>query len=232
MTDTAVLDTPKGKLELHVCKDGTAESDGWIQIYNQAFPPDQRQPVDDLKQQLRLGSMELDETRDQFGDILCMTITEVFRKEQHLHGFLLACYTAVTPDYRGLGVGTVHRQRMEKLLETEYPEYLGLFSEIESTKVSGLPDSIMETRIKRKRFFLKLGLKEIKIDYKFPSMHVGEPPLDGELLWFPFADNSAVDAQTLAGVLRRIYCEGYGLKESDPFIAEMTAQIQNGQHLV
>jgi GNAT superfamily N-acetyltransferase len=219
------LETKRGRLNLHVCKDGSLENDDWIRIYEASFPPDQRQDVSEIKFCLQEGSMELDETRDETGDILCMTISEIFRPRHQHAPFVLACYTAVAPDFRGLGIGSVHRTSLDKLLQAEYSRYIGIVSEIESTKVSGLADDVMEVRVKRKRFFLKLGLEPLDVDYYFPSTIGGGEPIAGELLWVPFEKGATPGRDMLCDVLQRIYVDGYGLRVNDPFLARMFAQF-------
>lgn len=224
MTESTVLETPKGPLDLHVCKDGSADNDDWISIYEISFPPDQRQDISMMKSNLKNGSLELDETRDQFGEILCMTLTEVFHKKPQAPAFLLACYTAVVPEFRGMGIGTVHRRKLAQLLQGEYKDYLGLFTEIESTTQPGLTPEESSTRTRRKRFFLKLGLVPIPIDYHFPSTTEQGQSLAGELLWLPFNDGH-LPQEYLSEILMRIYTEGYGLDKGDPFIAQMLTKI-------
>lgn len=226
MSEQISLSTPQGELNLHVCKDGSTENDEWIRLYQQAFPDDERQSVDEIKLCLTEGSMELDETRDEHDRILCMTITEVFRPRHHHPPFLLACYTAVDQEYRGVGIGSVHRRRLADLLHSEYSHYLGIFTEIESTKVSGLPAEVMDIRQRRKRFFLKLGLVPIDIDYYFPSTIPGAEPIAGELLWVPFEQSSTVSQDQLCSILERVYISGYGLRADDPFIARMLSQFK------
>jgi hypothetical protein len=211
------IQTRIGPKTLHVCKDGDAESDAWVQVYECSFPNGQRQSVQQLRQLIEAGTMELDETRDQTETINCMTLTEVFG--QAPPKFLLACYTATPPNLRSLGIGSVHRRRLAELLKTEYPDYLGLFSEIESTKEPGLDPQTMQTRQRRLAFFLRLGVERLPIDYRFPSYDPGESPLQGELLWVPFGEPT-LPVDTLHQVLRRIYTEGYGLSAGDPFIED------------
>ena len=222
--------TSDGELAFHECKDGDPESSAWVPIYEEAFPPGQRQDVADVRARLRDGSMELDEARDDRDDVLCMTLTEVFgpragpEAELQPNGpaFLLACYTATRPELRSLGIGSAHRRRLVELLRGEYPEYLGFFSEIESTREPGLAPEVREIRLRRRAFFLRLGVEPIAIDYRFPSFDRQAPALQGELLWIPFGAGG-LDAATLANVLTRIYVEGYGLAPSDPFIATALA---------
>ena len=220
----AVIQTKQGSKSLHVCKDGTIENTAWVSIYEEAFPAGQRQDLADVKQQLLDGRMELDETRDEHDNILCMTITEVFRHPPVLPTFLLACYTAVVPEMRGLGIGSIHRTRLDSLLKTEYPDYVGIVSEIESTFEQGVSPEAMLVRVKRKKFFMKLGLVPLDIDYFFPSYVAGEAPIPGELLWVPFSDNKLTDEQ-LAGMVRRIYTEGYQLANDHALISQVVASI-------
>jgi len=214
--ESTTIQTSKGPLTLHVCKDGTPENSDWVGIYNESFPPDQRQPLAEIQRDLKSGVMELDETRDENDRILCMTLSEIFRpKEQHV-SFVLACYTAVWPDMRGMGIGSVHRRKLEKLLREEYGHFLGMFTEIESTKQHTDDPELAKTRIRRKNFFLKLGLIPIDVPYLFPSYDGGEP-LEGELLWYPFAGQE-LKPQVLERVIFRIYTEGYGLAAESDFV--------------
>ncbi len=222
----ATLETPKGPIQLHVCKDGTFENTEWISLYEEAFPPSQRQDLKDVQAQLAEGVMELDETRDQQEEILCMTLTEVFGGDDKSEpNLLLACYTAVSHQMRGLGIGSVHRRKLDELLNNEYPDYLGIFSEIESTKEKGVDDEAMLIRTKRKAFFMRLGLIPVEIDYLFPSFVAGDPPLEGELLWVPFGPPE-IQVAVLEKVLRRIYVEGYRLSEDDPLINRVLKTIR------
>ncbi len=222
----ATLETPKGTIKLHVCKDGTFENTEWIELYEEAFPPSQRQNLEDVRKQLQEGAMELDETRDSKEDILCMTLTEVFGGDDSTEpNLLLACYTAVSHQMRGLGIGSIHRRKLGELLSSEYPDYLGIFSEIESTKEQGIDAKDMLVRTKRKAFFMRLGLLPVEIDYLFPSYVKGEPPLEGELLWVPFGPPE-LQVTALEKVLRRIYVEGYKLDESDPLIERVLKTIR------
>jgi len=220
------VDTPFGPKVLEVCKDGSTENNDWISVYEVSFPESQRQGINDLRRQLSDGSMELDETRDQDGDILCMTITEVFRRKQSAKNaqFLLACYTAVVPEYRGLGIGSIHRRKLGALLKSEYPDYLGIFSEIESTREEGVAPQAMKIRVRRKAFFMRLGLIPIDIDYLFPNYVSDGEPLHGELLWVPFQSEQVLPS-ALRTVLLRIYTEGYGLRPDDPLIARMLGSL-------
>jgi hypothetical protein len=210
-----LVDTPLGKKSLHVCKDGDGENDTWVTVYEEAFPRSQRQDVAALRSLIRSGRMELDETRDQHDEIVSLTLTEVFSDSDP--GFLLACYTATPPSLRSLGIGSIHRRRLVELLQQEYPRFLGLFSEIESTRESGLDESTRRTRERRLTFFLRLGVRRIPIDYRFPSFEPDHAPLEGELLWVPFGSEELAP-NTLREILVRIYVDGYGLEKTDPFI--------------
>jgi hypothetical protein len=221
------IQTPLGPKTLHVCKDSDGESDGWVSVYECSFPKAQRQSVQQLRALIEAGTMELDETRDQTDQINCMTLTEVFGGDSTPR-FLLACYTATPPNLRSLGIGSVHRRRLTELLKAEYPDYLGLFSEIESTREPGLDAQTLETRKRRLAFFLRLGVERLPVNYRFPSNDSNEAPLQGELLWVPFGE-PRLEPDALRQVMRRIYVEGYGLDDSDPFIEEsLEVAISNG----
>jgi len=214
---TSTIQTPDGPTDLHICKDGDGYDDGWVRVYESSFPGGQRQSVAQIRGLLKAGTMELDETRDHDERVLCMTLTEVFSRSAPK--FLLACYTATQPDLRSLGIGSMHRRRLVDLLQGEYPDCLGFFSEIESTREVGLEPQVLETRKRRLAFFLRLGVHRLPVDYRFPSYEPGAAPMQGELLWVPFGAPT-LDTPTLLEVLRRIYIEGYGLAPTDPFIEQ------------
>lgn len=222
--DDTTIQTPEGPVKLHVCKDGDSTDTAWVSIYEASFPPDQRQPIDQLAAQLSRGAMELDETRDENGTVLCMTLSEIFRPAPQAQAFVLACYTAVVPQLRGLGIGSVHRRKLEQLLRQEYGTYLGLFTEIESTKDATADPELLKTRVRRKNFFLKLGLIPLDVPYVFPS-YDGGVPLEGELLWFPFGSDS-IDAEVLQQVVYRIYTEGYAQQPGGEFVKSQMEKIK------
>jgi hypothetical protein len=118
---------------------------------------------------------------------------------------------------RSLGIGSLHRRRLVELLQGEYPTYFGLISEIESTLEPNLPPDVLTLRKRRLAFFERNGAQRLKFDYHFPSYTPGAAPLMGELLWTPFAAPMP-DHATLTAMVRRIYVEGYGLKESDSLV--------------
>jgi hypothetical protein len=109
-------------------------------------------------------------------------------------------------------------------LRSEYPNHLGLFSEIESTTEPGLDPATRTTRLRRLNFFLRLGVLKLPVDYRFPSFVPDQPPQAGELLWVPFGDAS-IDEATLRLVVERIYVEGYGMSADAPFVKEELARL-------
>lgn len=222
----ATIETPEGSLKVHVCKDGTADNTDWVSIYEISFPPEQRQDIQELRAELDVGFMELDETRDENDNILCMTLTEVFNDARGKKpNLLMACYTAVFPKMRGLGIGSIHRRNLGELLKKEYPEFLGIFSEIESTKEANVDAETMLTRTRRKAFFMRLGLIPIEVDYYFPSYEPGGAAIAGELLWVPFGPPE-LQVQQLEHVLQRIYVEGYKLNHDDPLIDKVARSVR------
>lgn len=223
--DIVKIQTPTGELSLHVLKERNEDNHDWIDIYTESFPPDQRQPIDDMRAQLKSGRMELDETRDANDKILCMTVSEIFHPGEGAPPFILACYTAVTPSMRSLGIGTVHRKRVEQLLQSEYGGYLGMIAEIESTKQKTDDPELAQTRIRRKNFFMRLGLIPLDVPYRFPS-YDGSEPLEGELLWYPFAGQE-ITHEEVVPIVRRIYTEGYGLNEKDAFVNDELSGIKD-----
>jgi hypothetical protein len=129
---------------------------------------------------------------------------------------------------RSLGIGSLHRLRLVELLRSEYPDFLGLFSEIESTTEPGLDAQTLTTRLRRLNFFLRLGVRRLPVDYRFPSFVAGGRPQAGELLWVPFGTGE-LERETLCEVVERIYVEGYRLRPDDPFVTAELARIRDAE---
>ena len=56
------IQTPYGARDLHVCKDGDGANEGWVELYGCSFPGGQRQNVQQIRDLIKAGTMELDET--------------------------------------------------------------------------------------------------------------------------------------------------------------------------
>lgn len=125
-------------LEIRKIKPGNKKA--FKRLYIQSFPDSERKPYLLMKYWEFQGKMELFEIseNDEFCGIFITVIC---------NDLVLIDYLAVKPELRGRGIGS-------KVLRLAREMYKGkrLFLEIESTKK---PCSDIESRLKRKRFYLK-----------------------------------------------------------------------------
>src|SRR5438045_4407551 len=54
------IQTPYGARDLHVCKDGDGENDGWVHLYGCSFPGGQRQSVQQIRELMQGRRRALD----------------------------------------------------------------------------------------------------------------------------------------------------------------------------
>lgn len=128
-------------LEIRKIKPGNKKA--FKKLYMQSFPDSERKPYILMKYWEFQGKMELFEISEN--NKFCGIFITVICND-----LVLIDYLAVKPELRGKGIGS-----KTLMLAREIYKGKSLFLEIESTK-KPYPD--MESRLKRKRFYLKNGL--------------------------------------------------------------------------
>src|SRR5271170_5194276 len=117
-----------------LCQPSTGQEDDWKNLYESSFPQDERMAVAELRRLLSNGSMMLHKTVNKTGELLCFSLTFPVPNSD----FVLLSYIATDPTKRSGGFGSKHMKRLIEILKAQYPNHLGLFLEIESTREPGL----------------------------------------------------------------------------------------------
>src|SRR5262249_15485477 len=162
---------------------------------------------EELRRLLSAGAMLLHKTVNKNGELLCFSLTFPVTNSD----FVLLSYIATDPTKRSGGFGSKHMRRLVEILQAQYPNHLGLFLEIESTKEAGLDPATQKARQRRLDFYQRLGAKRLCKNYLWPSMVPGGAPRHGEILWFEFG-TKLIDDTVLARVILDIYEKAYYLK--------------------
>lgn len=204
-----------------LCQPSTGQEDDWKNLYESSFPQDERMTADDIRQHLSKGTMTLHKTLNKNGELLCFSL--VFP----VSDFVLLSYIATDPTKRSGGFGSKHMRRLVEILKAQYPNHLGMFLEIESTKEQGLDPATQKARLRRLDFYQRLGAKRLCKNYLWPSMVPGASPRAGELLWVEFG-GKVIDDSVLPRVILEIYERAYLLQASDPIIQKVLAQFSAG----
>lgn len=214
------MDTTNSNNNILLCQASTGQEDDWKNLYESAFPQDERMPAEEIRQLLSRGAMMLHKTQNKSGALVCFSL--VFP----VTDFLLLSYIATDPAQRSGGYGSKHMRQLIALMKAQFPSHLGFFLEIESTREKGLDPEVQKVRNRRLDFYQRLGAKRLcNRNYLWPNLgQPGGPTRQGELLWFEFG-TTAIDDTVLPRVIREIYERAYNLPASDPLIAQVLAQF-------
>jgi GNAT superfamily N-acetyltransferase len=113
-------------------------------LYRQAFPPAERRPFSLIRKKTREGCMEMLSIEDEQGSFLGMVVMILYKD------MALLDYFAISPEYRGKGIGT----EVLQVLKQRYGNKR-FFLEIEN------PEEECDNMIERKRrqaFYLNNGM--------------------------------------------------------------------------
>lgn len=191
----------------------------WIRLYESAFPADERMSTDEIRILISHGRLFLHRTLNKEGDLLCFSLV------YPISDFVLLSYIATDASKRSGGVGSKHVMRLMEILKTNYPNHLGMFLEIESTRESGLDAATSKARQRRLSFYQRLGAKRMcKDGYLLPSQSPGQSPRQGELLWYEFG-RQVVSHRILPRIVREIYEKAYFLAANDPLIKKVLDRL-------
>ena len=189
------------------CQKSSFTDTDWEKIYEVAFRPDQRTPLNQLHDGLRSGQMFLHRSSNNDG-LLCFSVTNI------LPTVALLAYLATDPSKHSSGIGSKHMKSLIAQIKAENPNLLGMFAEIESTREKGISEDEKKHRRRRLQFYQRLGFKRYKSVYTIPSYDTAVPDEEGELIWLEFSAGS-IGCDKLADVIKEIYVKAYLLKDDD-----------------
>lgn len=203
----------------NLCQVSTGQEQDWKDLYNSAFPADERTPLEELQRLLEAGSILLHRTTNKSGELLCFSIV------YPMSNFALLSYIASDSTKRSTGIGSKHMKRLLEILKSGYPEFLGLVLEIESTRQQGLEAADKTARQRRLAFYQRLGAKRLCRTYVWPSYSLKGTYRLAELMWFDF-DPATIDDPHLPGIIKELYTKGYGAQADDPILELVVHQFK------
>lgn len=157
----------------------------WLALYERAFPPEERVPVEEHLRELRPDSdAVLLAAQDEGGKLLGLARYDLYEHAAYLY------YLAVDETVRSLGLGSAIYQEILRRLD---PGLTGMVFEVER------PDHAADPELagRRIRFYQRLGAKLLRgIDYlqEIP----GQPPVPMHLMLHPFRPLTPEQALSLA----------------------------------
>lgn len=145
-------------MEINFVKADTKQRLGWVEeLYMEAFPEDERRPFPVIIKAQGKGDAEILIIGQQDGDGMLGEV--IFTRHKDV---VLLDYFAITPAFRGQGIGTKVLWELKKRCNKVH-----LVLEIESTKVEA--DNLKQ-RLSRKAFYERCGMRTM--DYSVMVMGV------------------------------------------------------------
>ncbi len=201
---------------IRLCEPSTTLCEAWRELYQGAFPANEREPEEKLRMLLDSNKLLLHKTLDEEGSLLCFTMVSL------ADDFSFLAYMATNPAKRSGGIGTKHLTRLIEILKEGYPTHIGLYLEIEATEPKTLtltPAEDLERKRRLSFYINKCGAERVCRDslYLTPSKSEPGKEWEGELLYVDFG-HVKPDNRTLLRVIREIHVRFYMLSPCDPLV--------------
>jgi len=180
-----------------------------MRIYTESFPPNERHPVDTIKQRLKDERYQL--YVGKLGHkVVFMSLLYPLKNTN----FILFDYMATDRYYRNRGIGTEFVKTLTKLLRgNKANKYLIL--EVENPNYG----DNKEQRRRRLNFYKKFGTKEMKdVRYILPALSGEDSPTEMIILILPNYNNGKIGGSSVKKLIYQIYKELYDRDKNDELL--------------
>lgn len=174
-----------------------------MNIYADAFPLNERQPISTVRERVGQGMNQLYAGRiDE--EIVFMALLWPLKNTD----FILLDYMATSSAHRGKNIGSHFLQSMRPVLEANKKHFI---LEVENPEFG----DNKEDRLRRIDFYKKNGAKELRgVRYILPALD-GSVPTEMRLMIFPEYNDGTIDASLVEQLITRIYKELYNRDAKD-----------------
>lgn len=189
-------------------------------IYQEAFPPSERQPLSKISERIAAGKSQLfvgimDEA------VICMALLWDFSHTD----FTLLDYMAVSKKHRNNHFGS---KLFHFLVDKVKSNHKFLLLEVENY----LFGNNREQRKKRINFYLKNGSYLLEnVPYALPSLDKSLP-LEAQLMIAPKYKSPHLKKSEIENLIKRLYLEIYEKSENDALLVSVLKKIPNKINLV
>jgi hypothetical protein len=191
-----------------------------MRIYLNSFPENERRPVASLEREINSRKSRLIIGKID-GRVAFMSLLHPVKGTS----FLLCDYMAIAEGYRNLGIGERFLKNVFSILaDIEFGYFLG---EVENPYLDR-----DELKMRRVRFFKRMGMKELKdVRYLLPPLQ-GSNPTEMILMVLCKTEANCLKGREMRDTLIRIFRNIYGRKEDDEILAEILAGVPDKIELV
>jgi len=191
-----------------------------MRIYLDSFPQNERRTVASLEREISSGKSRLVIGKID-GEVAFMSLLHPVKGTS----FLLCDYMAIAEGYRNLGIGERFLKNVFSILaDIEFSYFLG---EVENPYLDK-----DELKMRRVRFFKRMGMKELKdVRYLLPPLQ-GANPTEMILMVLCKTEVNCLKGEELREILIRIFRNVYSRNEDDEILAEILAGVPDKIELV
>jgi len=193
-----------------------------IEIYEEAFPLAERQPVSVIRHRISSGLYQAYVGRlEETGEVVSLAFLWPFKDSN----FILLDYLAVKKSIRGQNVGSAYLASMIQVLN---PQQKYLLIEVDNPKFA--PDESEATR--RIAFYQRNGAQLMKdLRYLLPPAQ-GNEPTEMMLMIFPNYKTPQIEASQVRDLIIQLYREAWERGMDDPYLNEFINDVADPIELV
>jgi GNAT superfamily N-acetyltransferase len=208
-------------------------------IYEESFPDEERDPVENIVSAMRRRSAEdppLDRVR-HFWIVVNKGVVAGLAMFTYYRDLRLAFlpYMAVRPDLRGHGYGSVLFQRLVEQLPHDAKELggdeadaWGVCFEVERPDADSLDETERRTRERRIRFYQRNGARMLRqVRFIAPPLGEGLPPVPYYLMFRPVDSSRISLTKSLQrAIVETVLLKGYALQPDNYYFQKALAPLQ------
>lgn len=154
-------------------------NDDVVSLYEKSFPKEERQPVEEIRELVESGVIQVHTTRTASGELKSFSFTSMHKESAK--PFANLDFIATAEAERSSGFGSLHARRLSKLVKDENPELVALTLEMEHPAEPGLELADQLIRARRAMFYDRLDAPDTKVKYNILDFE--DPAYRGPAQW-------------------------------------------------
>ncbi len=200
----------------YVTQRETTVKDDVVALYEGSFPKAEIQPTADVRELVASGRMAVHTTREADGSLRAFSFVSIH--DENPLKFANLDYIATQQSARSAGIGSLHAERLSKMVSQENPKFSALTLEMEHPKEVGVAAEELAVRLRRAKFYDRLDAPSTKIKYNI--MDFEDPAYRGLAQWRAFVYKPEEFHPVQAARNFMMGEGGYGLKPNGAAVRE------------
>lgn len=196
-------------------KEATVKDDV-VALYEKSFPKSELQPIGEVRELVASGRMAVHTTRDLDGSLRSFSFISMH--DENALKFANLDYIATEQNLRSAGIGSLHAERLSKIVSQENPKFTALTLEMEHPKELGIAAEELAVRIRRAKFYDRLDAPFTNIKYNIIDFE--DPAYRGMAHWRAWVYKPEEFHAVQAARNFMLAEGGYGLKPNSAAVRE------------